>query len=309
MVQGGGAGNWIPNAYGEMHRHWIFSIFKKPVASGRHNGKICDGGAEDKLTSWGLYWTHQVGGSNPRPQLLKVSSNHSAKWKLLAPCCLHCMRLRHLPVWPDNWGVVVFVTLCLQLVWMIVMLWRWLGKEQRRMLSTALPRNKNLPHTCRMNCLALLSNSGAFNSCNVYCFFAPYWVGALWYGACCTLSACVGIVSNFLHVVWHGQINLAFVVVPIQCYSNTPFACPITLKFVVFFKCIFEMLCMFFANVFHAKVIDNQCKLYQSCVMFPKARYQLALSVSPCLLRCFSRSLFANNPACGRPYMPHLALM
>ncbi len=36
---------------------------------------------------------------------------------------------------------------------------------QRRVLSTALPRNKNLPHTCWMNHLALLTNGGAFNSC------------------------------------------------------------------------------------------------------------------------------------------------
>ncbi len=43
---------------------------------------------------------------------------------------------------------------------------------QRRVLSTALQRNQNLPHTCWMNCLALSSNSVAFNSCVVYCFFA-----------------------------------------------------------------------------------------------------------------------------------------
>jgi hypothetical protein len=36
---------------------------------------------------------------------------------------------------------------------------------QRRVLSTALPRNKNLPHTCWMNHLALSSNSGASDSC------------------------------------------------------------------------------------------------------------------------------------------------
>ncbi len=50
--------------------------------------------------------------------------------------------------------------------------------------------------------------------------------------------------------------------------------------FVVFFKCVLEMLCMFFADVFHAEVINNQCELYWSCVVFPKARYQLALLVS-----------------------------
>jgi hypothetical protein len=45
---------------------------------------------------------------------------------------------------------------------------------QRRVLSTALPSNKNLPHTCWMNHLALLSKNGAFNSCIAYCFLVPY---------------------------------------------------------------------------------------------------------------------------------------
>ncbi len=50
---------------------------------------------------------------------------------------------------------------------------------QRRVLSTALPRNKNLLHTCWMNHLALSSNNGAFDSCVAHRFFAPYWIGAL----------------------------------------------------------------------------------------------------------------------------------
>jgi len=36
---------------------------------------------------------------------------------------------------------------------------------------------------------------------------------------------------------------------------------------------------MFLSDVFHSKVVDNQCKLFQPCVMFPKAGYQFALSV------------------------------
>ncbi len=39
---------------------------------------------------------------------------------------------------------------------------------QRRVLSTALPKNRNFPHTCWMNRLALLSNKGAFDSCVAY---------------------------------------------------------------------------------------------------------------------------------------------
>ena len=83
-----------------------------------------------------------------------------------------------------------------------------------------------------------------------------------------------------MHVVWHGQMILVLVVVPIQCYPGVLFACPNARKFVVFFKCVLEMLCMFFASIFHAKVIDNQRELYGSCVVLSKARYQFVLLVS-----------------------------
>ncbi len=80
----------------------------------------------------------------------------------------------------------MFVALCLQLIWIVAAI-ALIGL--RRVLSTALPRNKNLPHTCRMNCLALLSNNGTSDSCVVYCFFVPYCIDVLWYGACCSLPA------------------------------------------------------------------------------------------------------------------------
>ncbi len=75
-------------------------------------------------------------------------------------------------------------------------------------------------------------------------------------------------------------MDVALVVIPIQCYPDVLFACPIACKLVVFFECILEMLCMFFADVFDAKIIDNQCELYGSCVMLPKSRYQFSLPVS-----------------------------
>ncbi len=75
-------------------------------------------------------------------------------------------------------------------------------------------------------------------------------------------------------------MDVALVVVPIQCYPDELFACPIACKFVVFFKCILEMLCLFFANVFDAKIVNNQCELYGSCVVLSKSRYQFALPVS-----------------------------
>jgi hypothetical protein len=73
---------------------------------------------------------------------------------------------------------------------------------------------------------------------------------------------------------------VARVVVPIQCYLDVSFACPIACKFAVLFECVLVMLCMLYANKFDAKIIDNQCELYGSCVVLPKSRYQFALSVS-----------------------------
>ncbi len=69
---------------------------------------------------------------------------------------------------------------------------------QRRVLSTALLRNKNFPHTCWMNRLALSSNSRVSDSCVAYCFFVPYYLGVLWYGACCSLPAlCLNCIKAF----------------------------------------------------------------------------------------------------------------
>jgi hypothetical protein len=75
-------------------------------------------------------------------------------------------------------------------------------------------------------------------------------------------------------------MDLVLVVVPIQCYPDVSFACPIACKFVVFFECVLEMLCMFFADVFDAKIIGSKCELYGSYVVLPKSRYQFALPVS-----------------------------
>ncbi len=69
-------------------------------------------------------------------------------------------------------------------------------------------------------------------------------------------------------------MDMTLVVVPIQCYLDVLFACPIACKFVVFFECVLEMLCMFFADVFDAGIINNQCDLYGSCLVLPKSRYK-----------------------------------
>jgi hypothetical protein len=100
-------------------------------------------------------------------------------------------------------------------------------------------------------------------------------------------------------------MDVALFVVPIQCYSDVSFACPIACKFVVFFECIHEMLCMFFTDVFDAKIINNQCELYGSCVVLPKSRYQFAFPVSV-LVKAFFEE-FVGQESCLREAV-HAAL-
>ncbi len=58
-----------------------------------------------------------------------------------------------------------------------------------------------------------------------------------------------------LDVIRHGEVNLSLLVIPVQSYSNVTHACPIACQFVVQFEDLLKMHCMFFANVFNAKVV------------------------------------------------------
>jgi hypothetical protein len=61
---------------------------------------------------------------HPLRFVLLACSNSLHCCEMLAPFCLHGRRVRQLLAWPGNQGAEVFVTLCLQLVWMTAMLWR-----------------------------------------------------------------------------------------------------------------------------------------------------------------------------------------
>ena len=50
---------------------------------------------------------------------------------------------------------------------------------------------------------------------------------------------------------------------------------------------LFEMVGMFFSDVFYSKVVNNQRELYWPCVLSPKAGYQFALYVTVFVLSLF----------------------
>ncbi len=91
---------------------------------------------------------------------------------------------------------------------------------------------------------------------------------------------CVGIVSRLSARSLALTNALVVFVVPVQCDPDVLCSCPIAGEFVMFLDGVFEMLGVFLANVFHPKVVHNQCELYWPCVVFPKTGYQLALLVT-----------------------------
>ena len=81
-------------------------------------------------------------------------------------------------------------------------------------------------------------------------------------------------------VIGHVQVHLSFGVVPFHMDTNVSLTCPICGDFVVFFEYCFEVVCVFFADIFYSKVIDYKCELYWSCFMTPWSSDEFALVIA-----------------------------
>ncbi len=73
----------------------------------------------------------------------------------------------------------------------------------------------------------------------------------------------------FLDIVRHVEVHLLFCVVPFHVNTHVSFALPVCCYFVMFFEYMFEMFCLFFANIFYPKLINNECELYWSGFVTP----------------------------------------
>jgi len=82
------------------------------------------------------------------------------------------------------------------------------------------------------------------------------------------------------NIAWHGQMNFAFLVVPIECVAKVPSSFPVFFNFVVLLKCLDKMADVGFVDVFNTEVIHNQCEADGSPVVFPISWCDLALAVS-----------------------------
>ena len=58
-------------------------------------------------------------------------------------------------------------------------------------------------------------------------------------------------------VVFHGELSGAGFVVPFKINTCIFLPLPVSSERVVFLQCVEEMLCVFFADIFFAKIIDG----------------------------------------------------
>lgn len=91
----------------------------------------------------------------------------------------------------------------------------------------------------------------------------------------------VELAEGFLDISWHIQVDLSFLIVPVEVDADVSYcACPIRCYFVVLLEDVFQMFCMFDAFVFDTEIVHNESERDWSCFMFPKSWHQLALKVS-----------------------------
>ena len=67
----------------------------------------------------------------------------------------------------------------------------------------------------------------------------------------------VELLEDFCHISRHGEVNLLFGVVPIECNVYVTRACPIGGDSVVFFEDSEQVIHMFMTGVLDSEIIDH----------------------------------------------------
>ena len=71
-------------------------------------------------------------------------------------------------------------------------------------------------------------------------------------------------------VLQHRKVRLSFFVVPIEGKSEVSFSVPVCCVLVVFFDNTNKVISVFFSDVFHAEIVDDQGETDWSPLVSPK---------------------------------------
>ncbi len=151
------------------------------------------------------------------------------------------------------------------------MLWLWLGKEGCYQLLCRGIKTCRVPvgWTAWLCCLPMVPSILVLRIVSLHHIRLGHFV--MVHAVVCLL--CVGIVSKLFarSLAWKDEPGICCSPNPMLfrytvCLSSHTKVCSVL-------QVPFWDVVQFFADVFHAKVINNQCKLHWSCVVFSKARY------------------------------------
>ncbi len=84
----------------------------------------------------------------------------------------------------------------------------------------------------------------------------------------------------FDDVALHGNVKGACLVIPFEAYAAVEVAIPILGEFIFLFDAHDEVVDIFLARIFHAKIANNKCEGDGACRVRPEARHLLAFEIS-----------------------------
>ena len=99
------------------------------------------------------------------------------------------------------------------------------------------------------------------------------------------------LLHGFCAVSQHGDMHLSVGIVPGNCEAKVSRALPVLRYLIAGVRCVQQVLCMFFSNIFDTKIVNREGKGDRSPVMFPIARGSCTLLVTFCDQLCFKQLL------------------
>ena len=70
-------------------------------------------------------------------------------------------------------------------------------------------------------------------------------------------SGALKLVDRFPYISWHGDVQYACLVVPVQCEATVENPSPILCDLIFFFECMYEVQCLLFSLVFYPKIFNH----------------------------------------------------
>ena len=70
-------------------------------------------------------------------------------------------------------------------------------------------------------------------------------------------SGMLKLLERFLYIYWHGDVQYACLVVPVQCDATVETPSPILCNIIFFLGCMYDVQFVLFSIVFYPKVIDH----------------------------------------------------